>query len=353
MITKQPVLVMIQGPEPGSFYKLPDNRVTTIGRSSRNTIRAVSNSVSRFHCEIAWVNGRWELNDLNSKKGTIVNGLRIDDRHVLRPGDIVRLSTTVFRFDMIEESKLRDGAMMAIVEAEMDVKFAPKGEGATSLDDIRARSRLEVLDSRGRRRESHGAFRLNLAFLAVSAATVGLIVTALLFYAHRRAGTGTAEAEGQAAALYRQALATSQSGDLADAIEAMRDVERRFPRTPTAADAAKARADIVWAAAEQKLTLAPQREAENDHAAALRLYDEVEALHPDEALQALMHEGREYTVRLAHARFAAVERTAERELQAGRPEAAIDAYEQARAHIGVPELAARAEEKIVELQSAD
>ena len=35
MANGQPVLIMIQGPEPGSIYKLPDNRVTTIGRSSR------------------------------------------------------------------------------------------------------------------------------------------------------------------------------------------------------------------------------------------------------------------------------------------------------------------------------
>ena len=352
MITKQPVLVMIQGPEPGSFYKLPDNRVTTIGRSSRNTIRAVSNSVSRFHCEIAWVNGRWELSDLNSKKGTIVNGIRIDDRHVLLPGDIVRLSTTVFRFDMIEESKLQDGAMVAIVEAEMDVKFAPKGEAAGSLDDIRARSRLEVQDSRGRRQKPKVAPRLNPVFLASWAAGVCLVVVAVLLLAHRRADAAGADAELQARELYGQALALSQSGSAAEAIEALRDVERRFPCTLTAAAAAEAQADVAWAAAEQKLALVPQREAENEHAAALALYDEVDALHPDEALQALVREGRQYTVRLAHARFAAIERTVQRELQAGRLEAALAAYREAREHIGVPELVAEAEKKIAQLQSA-
>jgi hypothetical protein len=352
VVTKQPVLIMIQGPEPGSFYKLPDNRVTTIGRSSRNTIRTVSNSVSRFHCEVAWVNGRWELSDLNSKKGTIVNGMRIDDKHVLQPGDIVRLSTTVFRFDMIEESKLRDRAMLAIVEAEMDVRLAPKGEAAASLDDIRARSRLEVLDSR-RRRDSPVPDRLNLIVLAASAATVGLIVAGLLILAHRRAEAAAVNAEKEAAALYRQALAAAHSGDQAVALKTMEDVVRRFPGTPTAAAAAAARTDILWTAAEQELTLAPQREAEGDDAAALQAYAKVEALHPDEALKQLLRAGRDYTVRLARARFQAIEATAERELKAGRPEAALAAYREARDHIGVPELVDKAKARIAELQPAD
>jgi len=319
VVTKQPVLVMIQGPEPGSFYKLPDNRVTTIGRSSRNTIRAVSPSVSRFHCEIAWVNGRWELSDLNSKKGTIVNGVWIEDRHALRPGDIVRLSTTVFRFDMIEESRLRDGAILAIVEAEMDLKLAPKGEAAGSLDDIRARSRLEALDSRGRRREQQSTLKVNLAFLAVSAAAVGIIVTALLLYAHRRAA------------------ATAQIGRAEE----------------QAAAAAAEGAHRTWAEAEARLARVPQLEAEGNHAAALRLYDEIEGLHPDDALKDLVREGRQYTVRLAHARFAAIQRAADRQVAAGQRAEALAAYRQASERIGVPELVTEAEAKIAELQPAD
>ncbi len=60
------------------IYRLPENRVTTIGRSTRNSIVVVNPDVSRFHCELSYVNGRWELHDLNSKKGTIVNGEGLD-----------------------------------------------------------------------------------------------------------------------------------------------------------------------------------------------------------------------------------------------------------------------------------
>lgn len=352
MVTKQPVLVMIQGPQPGSFYKLPDNRVTTIGRSSRNTIRAVSNSVSRFHCEIAWVNGRWELTDLNSKKGTIVNGAPISEKHVLQAGDVLRLSTTVFRFDMIEENKLRDGAMMAIVEAEMDVKFAPKGEAAGSLDDIRTRSRLEVLDLR-RRRASPKAARLNLVFLAGAAVTVALLVAGVLILARRRADAREADAEALADSLCRQALVAAQGGDPKAAVDALRDVARRFPGTPAAGTAVTAATDIVWKAAEENMALAPQREAEGDFAAALRSYDDLETLGPDEELQALLSKGRDYTVRLARAHFQAVERTAEREAQAGRRDAALAAYQEAREHIGVPDLVSEADRKIAQLQAED
>ena len=156
---------MIQGPEPGTVYKLPDNRVTTVGRSSRNTIRAVSSSVSRFHCEVSWVNGQWELNDLNSKRGTFVNGERVTDKWALSPGDIIRTATTLFRFDMIDENVLKDGAIVAIMEAGLDQKLDTKQEAPGSLDDIRMRSRLEGDSTLEERHRPSDRPRINLVFL--------------------------------------------------------------------------------------------------------------------------------------------------------------------------------------------
>lgn len=317
MITKQPVLIMIQGPEPGSFYKLPDNRVTTIGRSSRNTLRALGPSVSRFHCEVCWVNGRWELNDLNSKKGTLVNGRRIEDKLVLHAGDIIRLSTIVFRFDMIEESALRDGAMMAIVEAGMDTKLAPKGAVTGSLEDIRARSRLEVLDGPTSRRPK--VKTLNLAFLGVTAAAIGIGATAFILHTRARASRPpTRQAEQQAA------------------------------RT-----ASEARREVTWATVQQMLSEVPELERQGNYAAALALYDEIEALHPAAPLLDLVKTCRQYTVRLAHVSFDTVKEAAEARLTAGDRPAALELYRRARERIGVPELVGEADAKIAELQSPD
>ncbi len=167
---------MIQGPDPGSLYKLPDNRVTTIGRSSRNTVKLLTSSVSRFHCEISCVDGDWELRDLNSRRGTVVNDQRVSERHLLRPGDIIRLSSVLLRFDMIDESVADDGAIVAIMEAELDRKLREKREATGSLEDIRQRSRLEGRQTREERRSRRAELKTNALFLAAVAAVADVAV---------------------------------------------------------------------------------------------------------------------------------------------------------------------------------
>jgi len=314
VITKQPVLIMIQGPEPGSIFALPDNRVTTIGRSPRNMLPVASDSVSRFHCEIAWVNGHWELNDLNSKKGTVVNGLAVDDKHVLCPGDLVRLSTTVFRFDMVEDSTLSDSDRKAIVDAGRGLAGASPDDVAHSLDAIRARSRMGGLNVHHEPRVE-GPSRPSLVFIAGSAAAVCLLAAGVLLWAHRRADARAAGAHAEARA-----------------------------------EAARSRA--LWEEAEAKMALAAGFEGDGSHAEALRLYDEIEARQPPDALRDLVRELRAYTVRLAHARFAELERAAEQELKAGHPQAAVAYYREAAASVGVPELVATARRRIAELEPA-
>jgi len=354
LAAKQPVLIMIQGPEPGSLCKLPDNRVTTIGRSSRNTVRAVSPNVSRFHCEIACVNGEWELNDLNSKKGTMVNGQLIAGRCVLTPGDIIRVGSTVFRFDVIDETALRDGAMVAIMEAELDQRLLTKGEATGSLEDIRARSRLEGEQARQERWSQRRVLRLNVAFLGVVAAAVGIIVTAILVYAHANAAPrdDAGSREERARLQLDRALAALKAGQEADALQRLLGVQTSFPQTQAAREAARVRVERLWSAAEDKLALVAQREAEGDFAAALRLYDELAPLGPDQLLQDLLQERRGFTVRLAHASFKALSQEADRRAGAGDVQGALDLYRQARDAVGLPELAAQADAKIAELEQS-
>jgi len=353
LVAKQPVLIMIQGPEPGSFYKLPDNRVTTVGRSSRNTLRAVSPSVSRFHCEIACVNGTWELNDLNSRKGTIVNGERIEGRCMLKPADIIRVGATVFRFDTVDETALQDGAMVAIMEAELDQKLVPKGEAAGSLDDIRFRSRLEGEQVRQERQSERRTLKANVAFVGSVAIAIGMIVTAVLAYAHRRAAQPQVEAERmerRARALYGEAQASLKSGDNATALEKLSAIGRDLPDTKTARDATRLRADVLWSIAQQRLSVVEEREADGDYAAALAAYDELKRLDPDKALEGLLAERRDYTVRLAHASFKTIDQAAQQRVAAGDTQGALELYRRAQGRIGVPELAAQAQAKTAELE---
>lgn len=344
---------MIQGPEPGSLYKLPDNRVTTIGRSSRNTIRTVSSSVSRFHCEVSCVNGQWELTDLNSKKGTMVNGERIEGRCALTRGDIVRVSTTVFRFDMMDETAAQDGAIVAIMEAELDQKLLTKGEAPGSLADIRARSRLESEEAR-EGRVSHGRkLKANLAFVCVIAVAVGIVVTSLLVYAYRRSAVPRQQRafrEEHARALYDEALVALRMGDRTMALRKLWDAATEYPGTQAAREAGRARAETFWPLAQEKLALVCGREADGDYAAALSLYEELRQLHPDRLLEELLAQRREYTVRLAHASYKATDQEGRQLAAAGNAKAAIGLYGRARDRIGLPELVAEAQARIAELE---
>ena len=184
MASKNPALIMIQGPEPGSVYRLPDNRITTIGRSSQNKVTVVNRAVSRFHAEVACVNGQWELTDLNSRRGTMVNNEWIGDRVTLHYGDIIRMSSVVFRFDEYERGVGEQAALLAIKEAELDKKLVPKGEADIGMDEIMMRSRLESQSRVEARRERRIAVRANTVFLAAVAAVTLLGLGGTLLWAH-------------------------------------------------------------------------------------------------------------------------------------------------------------------------
>jgi pSer/pThr/pTyr-binding forkhead associated (FHA) protein len=353
-ITKQPILVMIQGPEPGSFYKLPDNRVVSIGRSSRNTIRAVSRSVSRFHCEVAWVNGRWELTDLNSKKGTLVNGELIEGRCELFPGDIVRVSTTVFRFDMIDETSLNDSAMVAIMEAELNQRLSLKGEASVSLDEIRARSRLESKEIQQRRRDKQRVLKVNVAFLGVFVAMVGVAVTGVLLFAHRRATINSpsgAVTQARAKAALESALAARDSGNRSGAMAQLEDLIEQFPAAEAALPAQRELRELQWTQAEEALRAVGPLESRGEYSRALAIYDRINT-RADRALEDFVRNRREFTVRLAYASYRATERAARQHLAQGEAAAALEGYRQAAQRLGVPELVQKARDAIAEINGA-
>jgi len=341
----QPVLIMIQGSEPGSIFKLPDNRVSTIGRSSRNSIRLVNPAVSRFHCEIACVNGRWDLTDLNSRKGTLVNGTRVEGHRVLNAGDIIRLSGTTFRFDMLDESALRDGAIVAIMEAELDQKLLTKGEATGSLADIRARSRMEGAQQAESRQHSRRALRVNGAFVVASGVLAVAVLVGAALYAHVRPRPAR-----QAQTALAAAAAALQSGDVAVALEKLRAVEAGHPGTELARRAAQMRAEAVWTAVQEGFSKASLLEAQGDYAGSLQAYKGLEGLGPDPLLKGLLARRRGCAERLARASYRAVEQAAQGRAGRGELKAALALYRGARERVGLPELREKADARILELE---
>jgi adenylate cyclase len=82
----------IIGPE-GQEVKelLPHN---TLGRHPNNTMQILDRIVSKEHCHIDSVGGRYVLKDLGSLNGTFINGERINGERVLNPGDEVTMGST-------------------------------------------------------------------------------------------------------------------------------------------------------------------------------------------------------------------------------------------------------------------
>lgn len=92
------VLTVLQGPDKGRRFDLPDNEPQMIGRSSES-LPLSDQTISRRHAELTPEgDGRWYIRDLKSANGTFVNGVRVNDRRMLRPGDQIRTGASLIVF---------------------------------------------------------------------------------------------------------------------------------------------------------------------------------------------------------------------------------------------------------------
>jgi len=79
-----------------SETKLDPDKSYTIGRRTDAQIRLSDVQVSRRHCRLAFISGRWQVCDLGSSNGTFVNNCRVNQAD-LRPGDVLLVGATAFR----------------------------------------------------------------------------------------------------------------------------------------------------------------------------------------------------------------------------------------------------------------
>ena len=75
-----------------------DEDMISIGRSRRSTLMLSDQTLSRVHCEIASVNGRFLLVNHAKTNGTCVNGQPVGEAF-LKPGDTLLVGRVALRFE--------------------------------------------------------------------------------------------------------------------------------------------------------------------------------------------------------------------------------------------------------------
>lgn len=92
-------LICISGSNAGTEYELVDE-VSIIGRAADATIVLDDQFASRHHAEIRRIDNAYQIHDLSSKNGILVNGRRLapGSTNWLDDGNELQLASTRFRF---------------------------------------------------------------------------------------------------------------------------------------------------------------------------------------------------------------------------------------------------------------
>ena len=79
---------------------IPLQPVTSLGRANGNTIILADGFASGQHALIVYRNGRWWVEDLGSRNGTLLNDVTVTETAVLTTGDIIAIGSNEFRVEI-------------------------------------------------------------------------------------------------------------------------------------------------------------------------------------------------------------------------------------------------------------
>lgn len=90
--TPKPFL-QVSAPDSGAEIRQVDleGDAMVIGRSPRGDVVLDLDGVSRRHAELSRDDEGWWIRDLGSVNGTLVNGERLGERHLLKIGDRIEI----------------------------------------------------------------------------------------------------------------------------------------------------------------------------------------------------------------------------------------------------------------------
>jgi len=98
--SNNPRLIMLSGDRPKAIFNLNDDR-SMIGRDKNNTIALSDTQISKKHAIIMSGKGEYWIEDTKSKNGIYINGKKIEQREKLVHGCLVKLGSTILRFEIM------------------------------------------------------------------------------------------------------------------------------------------------------------------------------------------------------------------------------------------------------------
>jgi pSer/pThr/pTyr-binding forkhead associated (FHA) protein len=114
---------------------------TYIGRQRGCGVRIPSADVSRRHCAIRIANGYLTVQDLGSVNGTFVNGMRVVNQEVVRPGDHLEIGPVRF----IVEYELTPDALDRLSQYSAPAFVEPIVGGEPILDVLEVKEAVEEI----------------------------------------------------------------------------------------------------------------------------------------------------------------------------------------------------------------
>ncbi len=102
----RPRLLVLSGPLKDSTIPLSEGEIS-IGRDASNGIAITDPSVSRRHCVVRGQGGKFQVGDLGSRNGTLVNGEAVQE-HWLKHGDEIAAGDSSFLF-LLEDEEVEAG----------------------------------------------------------------------------------------------------------------------------------------------------------------------------------------------------------------------------------------------------
>jgi hypothetical protein len=122
---------------------------TTIGRIEENNFQISEPSVSSRHCEILLRGNDIVVKDLGSTNGTFINGERITEEGVLKPGQTLRLGNVELKLDGPGAPAPASGSTPAPAPAAPGPKkeAAKAAPGGVRMSELEGGNRTVVIDT--------------------------------------------------------------------------------------------------------------------------------------------------------------------------------------------------------------